>query len=318
MNKVEIIADSKSEFGPRLTSIVATFPRMLLAEVNTHRVFTRNSASSRAIRFQQMVKNCQENPFIPFRFQKDHPGMQGTEYFEGKEHTTCINKWLHARDGAIKSATSLHEFGVTKQLANHILEPFQYHTALITASEWENFINLRVSTFAEDHFQDLAEKMLNALNESEPVYLKAGEWHRPFSNNFDTEALFEYIKKHPELLEEYEDLDSFINRDIIILGDLITKISTVRCARISYNTQDKEISIEADLKLHDRLRDSGHWSAFEHCARAMNNQEYHDEWGRGDGEGGYEPGWCGNFQGFIQYRKEFAYENRTDSRLLKK
>jgi len=317
MNKVEIVADSSNSFGQRITSIVATFPRMLLAEVNTHRTFSRNSASSRAIRFQQMVKQCQENPFIPFRFQKDHPGMQGTEYFEGKEAKTCVNKWLHARDMAIDGATSLNKFGVTKQLANRILEPFMYHTALITATEWENFINLRVSPFAEDHFQDLSEKILIALNNSEPQQLKAGEYHRPFSDNYDIDVMFDYIKQHPELAEEYESLDPHIARDIIILGDLMTKLSTVRCARISYLTQGKETSIEDDLKLHDRLRGSGHWSAFEHCAKAMSKEEYED-WGVGDGEGGYEPGYCGNFRGFIQYRKMFADENRQDSRLLKK
>ncbi len=333
MNKVEIVADSKNTFGQRITSIVATFPRMLLAEVNTHRVFSRNSASSRAIRFQQMVKNCLDNPFIPFRFQKDHAGMQGTEYFEGAEHDKCVKQWLEARDGAVTSASLLNLMGVTKQLANRILEPFQYHTALITATEWENFINLRVSPFAEDHFQDLSEKILNALNKSEPKQLGEDEWHIPFGDNFDDFKLRSYLFDQSSL--EHGDFNT------ISTEDLKVKLATVRCARISYLNQGKETPIEEDLKLHDRLASSGHWSAFEHCARSMNEAEYYsngivksvdnlnsyqdvdqlsyDAVQEGSQEWKVtEFGWEGNFRGFRQYRKMFPDENRTDSRLLKK
>lgn len=326
MNKVEIVADSKNEWGQRITSIVATFPRMLLAEVNTHRAFSRNSASSRAIRFQQMVKQCQENPFIPFRFQKDHPGMQGTEYFEHPDEIElCEAAWLQGRDHAIQSASLLNSMGITKQLANRILEPFMYHTALITATEWENFINLRVSPFAEDHFQDLSEKILTALNESEPNQLSAREWHIPFGDKFKYEELEAHIKLTTNVSEGSQQFEDIIGYGV---ERLKTKLSTVRCARISYLTQGKETSIEEDLKLHDRLESSGHFSAFEHCAQAMTKDEF--EMHICGNAGNYNPktfssiitndmkGWCGNFRGFIQYRKMLTNENRTDSRLLKK
>lgn len=323
MNHVEIVADSKNQFGQRITSIVATFPRMLLAEVNTHRVFSRNSASSRAIRFQQMVKNCQDNPFIPFRFQKDHAGMQGTEYFEGKEHDRCRELWLDARNSAIVRATELHNFGVTKQLANRILEPFQWHTALITSTEWENFINLRVSEFAEDHFQDLSQKILDALNESEPKQLKAGEWHIPFGDKLDFSNPIDFVRFiNPKYVTEHPIQKPGYIIDMKGIEELKVKLATVRCARISYLNQGKETSIEDDLKLHDRLASSGHWSAFEHCARAMSDTEYeehsytwiHPATGLMDTTFGI----CGNFTGFIQYRKMFLNENRSDSRLIKK
>ena len=44
-------------------------PRIILAEFNTHRLFSRNSASSRAIPFKKMVQSVLENPFIPIAWQ---------------------------------------------------------------------------------------------------------------------------------------------------------------------------------------------------------------------------------------------------------
>ena len=82
MISAKIIADSKCPRGHRLTTFIVTFPRIVLAEFNTHRMFSRNSASSRAIPFKRMVKMLEENPFIPIAWQKDHKGMQGVEYLD--------------------------------------------------------------------------------------------------------------------------------------------------------------------------------------------------------------------------------------------
>ena len=81
----EIIADSKNQFGDRITTFILTFPRIVLAEFNTHRMLSRNSASSRAIPFEKMVQMVQDDPFIPIKWMKDHKGMQGTEYFSDIE-----------------------------------------------------------------------------------------------------------------------------------------------------------------------------------------------------------------------------------------
>ena len=80
MYKCEIIADSLSPQGNRLTTFKLTYPRIIHSELMTHRVFSRNSASSRAIPFEKMVKMVEEDPFIPIAWQKDHKGMQGSEY----------------------------------------------------------------------------------------------------------------------------------------------------------------------------------------------------------------------------------------------
>lgn len=141
--KATIIKDSISKDKNRITTFILEMPRFILAELNTHRVFSKNSASSRAIPFANMVKSVQENPFIPIAFQEHHKGMQGNTYMKGKDKTLAISQWLYARDEAIKTATELHRVGVTKQLCNRILEPFLMHKVLLTATEFDNFFDLR-------------------------------------------------------------------------------------------------------------------------------------------------------------------------------
>lgn len=146
--KAEIIADSICPRGHRLTTFVLTFPRFILAELNTHRLFSRNSASSRAIPFEKMVKMVQEDPFIPIAWQKDHKGMQGNEYLDPSTvaHLAANRAWLRARDNAVKEAKELNNdkmANVTKQLCNRLLEPFMWHTVILTATEFDNFFELR-------------------------------------------------------------------------------------------------------------------------------------------------------------------------------
>ena len=340
----EIIADSKNEFGERITTFVVTFPRIVLAELNTHRVFSRNSASSRAIPFEKMVKMVQEDPFIPIAWQKDHKGMQGKEYFDMEGSITKRESyWLHGRNEAVKTAKMLGESETTKQLCNRLLEPFMWHTAIITATEYENFFVLRCPQYtireeevfrsrkdflkfyqeqgvdiecifareednvaslksntsgAEIHISRLAECMWDAFNESKPKKLKAGEWHIPFGDNI-----------HKDKLSDVTDIT-----DLACIKETYIKIATARCARVSYFNFEGKDDYEADIKLHDRLASMGHWSPFEHCAKAMNfsdydlsdNKVFHKETGVE-----FCDGWSGNFRGFIQYRKMFNNENIT-------
>lgn len=153
LTSATIIKDSINKRGERITTIKMVFPRYLLAELNTHRMFSRNSASSRAIPFKKMVKSVEDTPFIPMAFQEDHKGMQGTSYLTGIEFENAVDNWLLARDSAIINAKILHSLGVTKQLCNRILEPFIYHTVLITATEFENFFDLRMPIYEIDDEQ---------------------------------------------------------------------------------------------------------------------------------------------------------------------
>lgn len=147
----EILADSLNQFGERITTMKLVFPRIILAEFNTHRMFNRNSASSRAIPFKKMVKIVEEQPFIPIAWQKDHKGMQGTEYAQYPDTEDFKVIWLEARDNAIKSAQLAQTGSVklTKQLCNRLLEPFMWTTVLLTSSKegLDNFFNLRAGNY---------------------------------------------------------------------------------------------------------------------------------------------------------------------------
>ena len=136
MNKISatVVADSINPQGDRLTSLLITFPRILLSEINTHRMLSKNTSSSRAIPFNKMVESVKTNPFIPIAFQKHHSGMQGTEYFEPPFDQDCKILWLEGRDAAVQKAKELYEYGVTKQLANRELETYMWTTMLITGS----------------------------------------------------------------------------------------------------------------------------------------------------------------------------------------
>jgi thymidylate synthase ThyX len=350
MINAKIVADSLSPQGHRITTMEVVFPRFILAELNTHRMLSKNSASSRAIPFEKMVKSVQENPFIPIAWQKHHKGMQGSEYKTGSsEIQLCINKWLDARDNAVQSAKLLNQSElVTKQLCNRLLEPFMWHKVLITATEWSNFFELRCPLYSlysphgehlfkskkdaieyfkgtgynddeienwtdldwlqinkgqsEIHMMQLAECMWDAMNESTPKQLKAGEWHIPYGDTINVLG------------------DTDFKEDVLTK----IKIATARCARVSYTTvgeDSKEIPYEKDIALHDSLIASGHMSPTEHIARAMSDEEYYT-FIRGKVDT-YEPtrystvadltinevpgteklfGWCLNYRGFIQYR----------------
>lgn len=302
-----IIADSKNDKGNRLTTFVLTMPRIVLAEFNTHRSISRNSASSRAIPFEKMLKSVEDNPFIPLRWQKDHSGMQGTEYFtHWKEIDILKSKWLRARDAAVKAAKDLNNemiytensydcstcsgVGLTKQLCNRLLEPFLYHTVIATATEWDNFFSLRAHKDAEIHIQDLAFKMLDAYNASEPKLLGLGEWHIPFGDNI-------YLPSSIPIPEGLTLDEGVALRKVMV--------ATARCARVSYNNFEGKDDYDADIKLYHRLLSSGHMSPFEHCAQAGSK---YDSWSS----------YSGNFQGFVQLRKTIPGENKIDSRIIRK
>lgn len=155
MSKINatVVADSINIQGDRLTSLLITFPRILLSEINTHRMLSKNTSSSRAIPFDKMVEAVQNHPFIPIAWQKDHKGMQGSEYIPVDKGIYGVeNTWLGARNRAIELAKALNKQGVTKQLCNRLLEPFMWTTMLITGSEesWSNFFKLRNPVYEID------------------------------------------------------------------------------------------------------------------------------------------------------------------------
>lgn len=311
----KVIADSTNAHENRITTMVVTFPRIILAEFNTHRMFSRNSASSRAIPFEKMVKSVKENPFVPIAWQADHKGMQGTEYLNERDSEVCDSAWLVARNKAVEQAEYLATRNSTKQLCNRLLEPFMYHTVIVTATEWENFFALRCPNYrlqcaggevrnfrskkeaierddtdsidfrtatdkdwrefntgqAEIHMMALAEAMWDAYNESIPILLPTGQWHIPFAN--DLKGLMEYI--NPQVSNpNVRQMSKFVDQSYY--QEQRIKVSTARCARVSYTVvgeEHKEPNYDADIKLHDILIKNGHASPTEHIAQAMDNRE---------------------------------------------
>ena len=286
--KAEIVADSISPAGHRLTTFVVVFPRMILAEFNTHRMLSRNSASSRAIPFETMLKRVKESPFIPIKWMKDHKGMQGNEYFNSVSSASIEEDWLIALDNAIKIAEKMSHGGLTKQIVNRLLEPFMWHTVIVTATDWQNFFALRAHDAAEIHMQKIAYMMLDAYNESKPKLLGNEEWHIPFGGNIG------YVR----IQEDLPGMNASWEVDMAKI-----KIATARCARVSYTNYEGNDDYVADIKLHDNLVNMGHWSPFEHCAQVVSD---------------IGNGYSGNFQGFVQYRKTFETENKIDTRITLK
>lgn len=295
----KVLADSLSPAGYRLTTLEATFPRFVLAEFNTHRVFSRNSASSRAIPIAKQLRRVLEEPYVPIEFGSNQPGMQAGPALDGEKREAAEREWLHARDDAVRRVLGLvtdpdtaegdllgileqveeatrtknrpgEWLNVHKQVANRLLEPFMWHTVIVTATEWENFWNLRCHPDAQPEIRLVAETMRDAAVASEPAELAEDEWHLP--------------------LVRPEDRDQAGS-----LEDLI-KISAGRCARVSYLTHAGERDLSADIELHDRLLESGHMSPLEHPARPLNATELE------------ESEWSGNFRGWLPYRKEISGE----------
>jgi len=333
--KAEIVGDAISQNGNRITSFLLTYPRIIHSELMTHRVFSRSSSSSRAIPFDKMVEAVENNPFIPMAWQKDHKGMQGTEYITDPRAIERLEtEWKTAALNMVKQAQRLNsgivcretweedfkeKYGVTKQLCNRLLEPFMWHTTLVTSTTYSNFFNLRCPAYqtpvtqlllpakskkecianhgneenieklqnfsdlewlkinqgqGEIHIMALAEAMYDAYNESVPNQLEKGFWYIPFESKINFTGK-EWSELTPSDSEE-------------TWQDVAVKISTSMCARTSYTVvgEDKVHSYDKDLKLHDRLLESQHYSPFEHCAKNMEDSNSY-----------------GNFTGWKQYRK---------------
>lgn len=295
--EAKVVADSINSRGCRITTFTVVFPRFVLAELNTHRMLSRNSASSRARPFKVMLKDVTDDPFIPIKWMATHKGMQGSEYLDETQSQAATAKWLEARDAAVRSATEMDKLQVTKQIVNRLLEPFMWHEVIITATDFENFFALRAHADAEIHIAALAHAMLNALNASTPKPLAPGEWHIPFGDRFDENKLAALVDSTMSVSREKQ------------IESLKMEIACARCARISYKSfgAEDQYDYSADIKLFNSLLDGGHMSPLEHCARAMTDYEWSLHNGR-----------CGNFEGFLQYRKLFSTENRRDPRVIEK
>lgn len=246
MISVEIVADSISPSKKRITSFVCTFPRFILAEFNTHRMFSRNAASSRAIPTKKFIEKVQEDPVMPVHWGKNQSGMQAFSEISPSDIPVAETIWLQARDKMILCAKELQSLNVHKQIINRLLEPWFGVTVIVTATEYDNFFKLRINENAQPEIFQLASLMKSKLLESTPKEIGIGSWHIPFAD------------KHISNVPKEEDL---------------LKIGVARCARVSYLTFEGVIDYEKDYALHDQLKEDGHWSPFEHCATPCSSSD---------------------------------------------
>lgn len=245
MISATVVADSFTLSGRRLTTMVCRYPRFIHSEVMTHRVFSRNAASSRAIPVHKMLDQVRTRPAMPVWWGKNQPGMQAREELGAAEKTLAACTWLEARDAAVEAAEKMMELGAHKQVVNRLLEPWMEMALIITATEWDNFFNLRTHPDAQPEIQALANEMLSVYQASTPELLQPGEWHLPFVT-----------------AEERERLSI----------ETLRKCVTARCARVSYLNHDgSEPKMTKDAQLHDSLLAAGHMSPFEHAAMAMSD-----------------------------------------------
>jgi len=248
----KVVADSLSEYGQRLTTFEVRFHRFVLAEFNTHRMFSRNSASSRAIPVTRQIENIMRAPAYPLKWPGEQKGMQGGE--DVTDERAAQDEWHEAAMEAVWHAQNLVGQKVHKSVVNRLLEPFMWHTVVVTATGWENFFDQRCSPLAQPEIKHAAEQMRVAYAASKPLNVYEGEWHLPYADDDETcQAVENDIG--------FEDIDDFWRTH--------AEISAARCARVSYKPFDSDTADpEADLSLYTRLTaaDPAHWSPLEHVA----------------------------------------------------
>lgn len=267
----KVIEDSVTPKGVRLTTLEVVHPRFILAEVNTHRVLTRNSESSRAVPPAKRIKLVREEPFVPV-FGSRVKGMgQGDDLDPGVQ-TEAQQIWKHTAQFCADQAEKLDSLGVDKSHINRIIENFTWHRALITATYWENFFALRDHPDAQNEFGILACLMRDALRDHDPKLVDYGDWHEPLVSDSERQVKSD----RDPLFTQYA--------------------SAGRCARVSYNRHSDPETLDVSYDRAIGLRNSGHMSPLEHVA--MVDSEY----GGYYDESNFDPQW-------VQLRKMIPDED---------
>lgn len=289
----KVVADSVSPDGVRITTMQLRYWRFIHSEFMTHRVFSRNASSSRAIPVEKIIAEVRDNPAMPIHWGKNQRGMQAAEELDTDAVATAQWYWHNLRNEACYVAERLSKLGTHKQVVNRILEPFMWINVIVTATEWDNFYALRRHPDAQPEMQALANAMWESQWSSTPRELKDGEWHLPYVNNNDRADVACMIDDFDGYQLEGKDLQTY--------KDTLCKISAARCARVSYKNHDgTECNIDNDLHLAKRLIESKHMSPFEHQARPAEVVCGYAGWGDEIADGLIPPS---NFKGWVQYRK---------------
>lgn len=324
--KATVIAHSKSSVtGKEIITFELEFPRIILAEFNTHNALSKNASSSRAIPVPTMLKQVRENPAMPVRFGAANTGMQDNgehdglvelynDYIEMEESYGAEDAWCMAAVSAANMAEAFHNAGYAKQICNRLIEPFQMMKVVMTATELNNFMWLRDHHMADPTIAALARKIKVAYAASVPVVLYPGDWHVPYYNDGA------WIGKRYILVDNTEvEVDKFghsLEHALVI--------SSSCCAQVSYrkldDTIEKARGVVARLNLQGEEPDQPvHASPLEHQGTPVAEKHYYSEdeneddginlihpctWQEGITHMDRDGTLCsGNLKGFIQHRQ---------------
>lgn len=294
MIDAQIIRDSVSPEGKRLTTFQLRYPRIVHSELMTHRLFSRNASSSRAIPIQKVIDEIRRDPAMPVAWTKNQPGMQGRELLTGVDVEYAKLLWLCAAESACAHAEDLARIGLHKQVVNRVTEPYQHIAVIVTATNFANWFTLRRHTDADPTIQALADAMWRVYQDSEPDVLQPGQWHLPYITERDFDLVETNVRlTMPELIDQPEKLAR-------ACLTIVLQCSAARCARVSYKNHDgSEPSIRKDMETFKKLDTKPlHASALEHQATPdalLDFRPYGKQWAA--------PHTHGNFDGWIQFRK---------------
>lgn len=289
--KAVIVADSLHPQDPscRLTTFKLTYPRFIHSEVMTHRAFSRNASSSRAIPVKKSLKEVWNNPALPVYWGKNQPGMQAK--VEVSDFVKLVDYYLNLLGSrlAVIVAWLLMKTDLHKQITNRRVETDTYIDVILTGTDFDNFYFLRDHEDAQPELKYLTGKMLLAHNNSVPKVLNHGEWSTPFVHKNDDKCSINWLNDKISGFTLWTELD-------------LVKFSVARCARVSYRNHDQSYPDPMkDIGLHNKLEESNHWSPFEHQAQPADPTKYY-----------------GNLRGFRPYRMNFPNQNVTNYPKLKK
>jgi hypothetical protein len=264
---VELLrASHNRQVGVTLWSFRLRYWRAIHAELMTHRVFSRNAGSSRAIPVRKVLAQVWNDPAGPLHWGSNRPGMQAGAELTGWRLRLAKAVWKWAGRAACVFAWGAMKLGLHKQVANRLLEPWQFINVVVSSTEWQNFFDLRCHPDAQPEMQalasDILSTMLQAVEFDQVDILAPGEWHMIYLSDDERATL---------------DIETLL------------KLSTARSARVSYEPFDGNADPVKEIDRHDKLVASEpiHASPTEHQAQAL-------PWARDDG--------ARNFTGFKQYR----------------
>lgn len=343
---VRVVAHSKSAYsGKEIVTFEYEAPKCILSEINTHRLFSRNAQSSRAVPIAKVIEGIRTNPVTPVYWGSNQAGMVAGNEIDipvklPSNQDSSFKEY--ARDGAwfytARDVADLmqawEDAGYHKQIVNRIGEAFTFVRGVITATEFDNFFHLRIHPAADPFIQELARCMWEALQASEAEVLYEGEWHTPYVWHWrDANNDLYYVQ---ELAEDKLSFNRFIDgKPYVFLTDERAKqVSAAGTAQVSFRKLD--LSDETVDRVYSRLVDeeTPHASCVEHQATPM--KPYQDCFGyneNNDPDSVYprpvvndpkhpytwekgithmdrdEKLWSGNFKSWIQNRKLIPNES---------